>query len=142
MKDEETRNAAIEYWLEKAGESLNSARSEQKAGRFVFAINRAYYGCFYSASAVLLKRGEKFSKHSGVRAAIHRSLVKTGEINTRWGKFYDLIFNSRQRGDYQELVVFSNAYDRYNRLSRGCRSISPVAHHLAGCNDNNHGNSI
>lgn len=107
MKGDRERSAVIEYWMEKAKESLSSARSEQNAGRFVFAINRAYYGCFYSASAVLLKRGEKFSKHSGVRAALHRSLVKTGEIDKRWGKFYDLIFNSRQRGDYQELISFS-----------------------------------
>jgi uncharacterized protein (UPF0332 family) len=70
-------------------------------------VNRAYYACFYSASAVLINKGEKFSKHSGVRSAIHRSLVKTGEIDSSWGSFYDLIFNSRQRGDYQELVSFS-----------------------------------
>ena len=107
MKGEKARREVIEYWIEKAKEALNSARSEQMAGRFVFAINRAYYGCFYSASAVLLNKGEKFSKHSGVRAAIHRSLVKTGEIDMSWGSFYDLIFNSRQRGDYQELVNFS-----------------------------------
>jgi len=108
MKGEKERNAVIEYWMEKSKESLSSARSEQREGRFIFAINRAYYGCFYSASAVLLKRGEKFSKHSGVRAALHRSLVKTGEIDKRWGRFYDLIFSSRQRGDYQELVSFSS----------------------------------
>ena len=74
---------------------------------FFFAINRGYYGCFYSVSAVLLREGEKFTKHTGVRAAVHRSLIKTGEIDSSWGRFYDLIFNSRQRGDYQELVVFS-----------------------------------
>lgn len=108
MKGDKERRAVIEYWMEKARESLNSARSEQMAGRFIFSINRAYYGCFYSASAVLLKRGEKFSKHSGVRAALHRSLVKTGELDKSWGRFYDLIFNSRQRGDYQELINFSS----------------------------------
>lgn len=84
MNGEKARREVIEYWMEKAGEALNSA------------------------SAVLLGRGKKFSKHSGVRAAIHRSLVKKGEIDTSWGKFYDLIFNSRQRGDYQELVNFSS----------------------------------
>jgi uncharacterized protein (UPF0332 family) len=107
MKGDKERREVVEYWMEKAKESLSSARSEQAAGRFVFAVNRAYYACFYSASAVLLNKGEKFSKHSGVRSAIHRSLVKTGKIDLSWGSFYDLIFNSRQRGDYQELVSFS-----------------------------------
>jgi uncharacterized protein (UPF0332 family) len=107
MKGENARKDVIEYWMEKAKEALNSARSEQTAGRFDFAINRAYYGSFYSASAVLLKQGEKFSKHSGVRAAIHRTLVKAGKIDISLGRFYDLLFNARQRGDYQELVEFS-----------------------------------
>jgi uncharacterized protein (UPF0332 family) len=93
MKGEKERREVVEYWMEKDKDSLSSARSEQAAGRLVFAVNRAYYGCFYSASAVLLNKGEKFSKHSGVRSAIHRSLVKTGEIDSSWGIFYDLIFN-------------------------------------------------
>ena len=108
MKKEEARTEVIRYWMEKAHEALQSARSEQQAGRFVFAINRAYYGCFYSASAVLLGQGEQFSKHTGVRAAVHRLLVKAGKIDISWGQFYDLIFKSRQRGDYQELVEFSS----------------------------------
>lgn len=108
MKEGDARLAVMAYWMEKAYESLQSARSEQQAGRFVFAVNRGYYACFYSASAVLLGEGERFSKHTGVRAAIHRSLIKTGKIESSWGRFYDLIFNSRQRGDYQELVVFSS----------------------------------
>ena len=108
MKKEEARTEVIRYWMEKAHEALQSACAEQLAGRLVFAINRAYYGCFYSASAVLLREGEKFSKHTGVRAAVHRSLVKAGKVDASWGRFYDLIFKSRQRGDYQELVEFSS----------------------------------
>ena len=108
MKKEEARTEVIRYWMEKAHEALQSSRSEQLAGRLVFAINRAYYGCFYSASAVLLRAGERFSKHTGVRAAVHRSLVKAGKVDASWGRFYDLIFKSRQRGDYQELVEFSS----------------------------------
>jgi len=107
MKEEAARKEIIEYWMEKAHESLQSARSEQQAGRFVFAVNRSYYACFYSASAVLLREGERFRKHTGVRTAVHRSLVKTGRIGSSWGQFYDLVFNSRQRGDYLELVAFS-----------------------------------
>ena len=56
MKEEMARQEVIKYWMEKAYESLQSARSEQQAGRFVFAINRGYYACFYSASAVLLRK--------------------------------------------------------------------------------------
>jgi len=54
-----------------------------------------------------MKQGKNFNKHTGVRIGIHRSLVKTGMISASLGKFYDLLFDSRQRGDYQELVEFS-----------------------------------
>jgi len=55
-----------------------------------------------------LQKGESFTKHTGVRAAVHRALVKTGRIDTSWGRFYDLVFSSRQRGDYLELVEFTS----------------------------------
>ena len=108
MKEEQARAEVVRYWMDKAHEALKAARSEQEAGRLVFAVNRAYYACFYSASAVLLTRGETFTKHTGVRGALHHSLVKSGELDSSWGRFYDLVFNARQRGDYQELVEFSS----------------------------------
>jgi uncharacterized protein (UPF0332 family) len=106
MTTEDARAAILAFWGDKAAESLQSAQSEFAAGRLTFAVNRAYYACFYSASALLLKDGRKFVKHSGVRAVLHRHLVKTGRVSTSWGRFYDRIFENRQRGDYQELVFF------------------------------------
>jgi uncharacterized protein (UPF0332 family) len=105
MKDE-IKAEVIRYWMDKAYEALESAKSEQKYNRRVFAVNRAYYACFYAVSAVLMKMGKTFRKHTGVRASIHRSLIKTGLLDVSWGKFYDLVFENRQRGDYQELVEF------------------------------------
>ena len=94
--------------MEKSREALASARAEETSKRYVFAVNRAYYACFYAASAVLLLQGEKFVKHSGVRSALHKKLVKTGRLELQWGRFYDRVFENRQRGDYQELVVFDS----------------------------------
>ena len=55
-----------------------------------------------------MKMGKTFRKHTGVRASIHRSLIKTGLLDVSWGKFYDLVFENRQRGDYGELVEFES----------------------------------
>jgi len=106
MSEEENRNAVIAYWMAKAEEALASARSELDSERLSFAVNRAYYACFYSASAVLLKEGRKFKKHSGVRAELHRALVKTKRLQASWGRFYNYVFENREKGDYQELVTF------------------------------------
>ena len=108
MTKEVVRKQTARFWMGKADEALASARSEQEAGRYTFAVNRAYYACFYSASSVMIKRGSTFSKHSGVRAAVHRELVRTGEISAEMGKFYDYAFDSRQRGDYQDMVDFAS----------------------------------
>lgn len=96
----------ILYWIEKSDESMASASDEFKAQRWSISINRAYYACFYSLSALLLSEGHSFSKHSGVRGALHRLYVRENKIPAEQGRFYDWLFDSRQRADYQELVVF------------------------------------
>lgn len=106
MTDEQARREVVRYWLAQAREALASARSEAAAARFNFAVNRAYYAGFYAASAVLLSQGWKFVKHSGVRAALHRHLVKTGRIGLELGQSYDLLFQRRGQADYAELAAF------------------------------------
>ena len=41
-----------------------------------------------------------------MRSSVHRNLVKTGRLDASWGRFYDKVFENRQRGDYLELVQF------------------------------------
>lgn len=77
-----------------------------KAGRLSFAVNRVYYSCFYVVSAALLRKGHKFKKHSGVKAAFHKIFVKTGLVSHEMGIFYDALYEARQRGDYIELISF------------------------------------
>lgn len=106
MTEREKREAVIRYWLDKSADALESARMETDAGRFSFAVNRAYYACFYAVSALLLKHGSRFKKHSGVRAEFHREFVKTGALPVELGKYYDLVYSKREQGDYAELVSF------------------------------------
>ena len=106
MTPQEKRREIIKYWFEKAQESIDAAQDEMQANRLSFAVNRIYYASFYAVSAVLLKENLEFKKHSGVRAALHRQLVKSGKISKEHGKFYDELFEARQRGDYIELVQF------------------------------------
>lgn len=106
MNEKDSLKEVINYWVEKSDDSLNAAHDELEAGRYSFATNRIYYACFYAVSALLLKEGLKFKKHSGVRAAFHKHFVKSKLISREHGEFYDEIFEARQRGDYIELVGF------------------------------------
>ncbi len=82
--DLDPKEELVQYWWEKARESLESARSEYANGRLSFAVNRVYYACYYALSAVFRDRGKTFKKHKGLRSAIHRDLVKNGIIDGRW----------------------------------------------------------
>ncbi len=111
MKDGHPKNEVheeilVKYWLEKSGESLESAISEHENGRLSPAVRSVYYACFYALSALLLKEGKIFKKHSAVRGAMHHEFVKPGKIDESLGRFYDKIFDSRQRGDYKPMVTF------------------------------------
>ncbi len=98
--------ALVEYRLERAHEALEEARLLFGAGHLHTYVNRLYYACFYAMSALLLTRGLSTSKHTHLRALLHRDFIRPGTISLEYGQFFDLLFNSRQKGDYSDLVVF------------------------------------
>jgi len=109
MSGDEARQAVIHHWLDKADHALAAARREHAAGDLGLAMNRVYYACFYAATAVLLRDKREFTKHAGVRAAIHQHLVKPGRISTAMGTFYDQVFRERQEADYTAMTEFEPA---------------------------------
>ncbi|MDZ7697082.1 MAG: HEPN domain-containing protein [Deltaproteobacteria bacterium] len=102
----ERRSILVAYWMEKAHESLAAGRSEYNSGRLTTAVRDLYYAAFYALTSFLLKEGRSFKKHTGVKAALHRDLIKEGILEPEWGRFYNKIFDSRHEGDYQPLRVF------------------------------------
>jgi uncharacterized protein len=90
----------------KARESMEAAQSEYDSGRQTTAVRNLCYACFYALTAVLLKEGRSFKKHTAVKAALHKHLIKPGIVESHWGKFYNKIFDSRHEGDYQPLRIF------------------------------------
>ena len=98
--------ALVRYRLERSREALQEAALLFDAGHTNTAVNRLYYAAFYAVSAALLARGFSSSKHSGVRALLHRELVRSGLVPRELGRFFDTLFDSRQKGDYADLVRF------------------------------------
>lgn len=88
--------------LERAEKSVEAARSLMVGGHFDFAASRAYYAAFYAATALLLREGLEFSKHSGVLAAIHQRFVRAGKVATQFGKDLNWLSELRAIGDYGE----------------------------------------
>jgi len=95
--------AEIAAHLRRAQESLQAARLLHEAGHEDFAAARAYYAAFYAATAALLAEGREFRKHSGVIAAVHTFLVRTGKLDQEHGKNLNWLFEVRNIGDYGDL---------------------------------------
>ena len=96
----------IDYWVEKAGEDLASARDNFKSGRYQNAVRDAYFACFHAFSSVLIKEGKTFKKHKEVRSMLHRDFIRTKKIDRSWGKHYDWLFDNRHKADYRPLIQF------------------------------------
>ena len=106
MDKKEARETLIRLWQEKAKESLASAELELAEDHINFAVNRLYYSCFYSVTALLLQDDKQFKRHSAIKAEFNRLYIKSGKINVKWGKFYQKLFDSRQEGDYLPTATF------------------------------------
>lgn len=100
--------ALVQYRLERAHEAIEEAKLLFDAGHLCTYVNRLYYACFYAMSALLLTKGLSTSKHTHLRALLHKDFVRSGTISVEHGQFFDLLFNSRQKGDYSDLVVFES----------------------------------
>jgi uncharacterized protein len=98
--------ALVHYRLERANEALAEAKLLFESGHLHTYVNRLYYACFYAVSALLLTKGLSTSKHTHLRALLHKELIRPGVIRLEYGQFFDLLCNNRQKGDYSDFVVF------------------------------------
>jgi len=106
MTDEEARHLVVRRLMSRADHALAAAQRDFDAGDFNLVINRVYYACFYAASAVLMQQGMRLSRHSAIRSAVHRHLVKEGKLSVALGQFYDDAFENRQEADYDAVAEF------------------------------------
>ncbi len=96
------REFAVVEWR-RAGKALDSA------GQLLeddpdSAASRAYYAAFHALTALFALRGQTFQKHSSLRAALHRDLVRTGLLDSVVGRDYDFLMDLRETGDYGGLA--------------------------------------
>ncbi len=90
----------LDNLFEKARRSFEAAESLLESGHADFAASRAYYGCFYTAEALLLSKGLSYSRHSQVVAQFGRNFAKTEELDSRYHRLLIEAFGLRQAADY------------------------------------------
>lgn len=106
MTTDEARQEAVRLLMEKADDAFRAAQRERELSPST-AVNRAYYACFYAASAVLIAEGRKFVKHAGTRNAVHEFLVHKGKLAAELGKQYDNLMTARHEADYEAAISWT-----------------------------------
>lgn len=76
------------------------------------SASRAYYAAFHGVTAVLAGRGMEFTKHTAVRAALHRDLIQSGALSVDLGRDYDFLLDLRETADYGGVAEASLASAR------------------------------
>lgn len=105
-EDAANMRAYVRYRLEKAHEVYEAALILCNAEQWNSAINRLYYACFYSASALLLNRSIYTKSHSGVIGQFSEHIVREGIMTKEEFRVYAKLLNWRSKGDYNDLYDF------------------------------------
>lgn len=93
------KDYALDLWR-RARTALRTAGIDAEQKDYDASASRAYYAAFYAVSAVLAMEGKAFRKHSGVEAAVHKDLVRSGRWGAELGSNYQSLRTLRKTGDY------------------------------------------
>ncbi|HLP44793.1 MAG TPA: HEPN domain-containing protein [Candidatus Kapabacteria bacterium] len=121
----------MKYRREKAAQTLADARYLFEGKRLFSAVNRIYYALFYEVSVLLQVRNFSSPKHTGIIALFNKHFIKTGIVEVEIGKFYSQMFEFRQQGDYETMVVFEE-----EKIKRWLETAEKYMKTLEACIDN------
>lgn len=102
--DENSRQALVQYRLERAEETMKEVSILAKESHFNAAVNRLYYACFYAASALMVANSIVTSSHAGIKTMLGMNFVSKGLLSLEHGKTYSRLFEIRHSGDYDDFV--------------------------------------
>ena len=107
MIDDKDRDALVEYRLQQAFETIELARFLVKNQKLVIAVNRIYYGMYYSLTALALATGFETSKHGQLIGWFNKEFIATNKLDSKFGKILRNAFQNRTKGDYDAFISFT-----------------------------------
>lgn len=104
----EERKAIVEFRIEKAHRALEQARGVVALEYWETIANRLYYAAYNAVSALLIAHGYMAHSHDGVIHLFGQHFVKTGIVDTKYGKLYHRLYSMRLTGDYDDTYGLSS----------------------------------
>ena len=105
----EDRKELIRYRLLQARESIDEVSFLIDNTKYKIAVNRIYYGMFYSLLALGLKHEFETSKHAQLIGWFNKNFISSGEIDKEFGKMINKSFTLRQESDYEPFIKYEEA---------------------------------
>ncbi len=107
MNSENTKDFS-KYRLEKAKDTLKSAKLLYDNNDLIGANNRAYYSIFYAIRAVLALEKIDFKRHKDVIAYFNQHYIKNEIFSRKLGKKIAQAQSIREDSDYDDEYVPSS----------------------------------
>jgi uncharacterized protein (UPF0332 family) len=107
--EEQTKDDLIKYRLEQARETIEVVDLLIKNDKLSSAVNRIYYGMFYSLLALALQFNFETSKHQQLIGWFSKDFIRKELIAKEYGRILRDAYESRTSGDYDSFVVFKHS---------------------------------
>jgi len=107
MINNSDREILIQYRLDQADQTIGEVSKLIEMDLLNVAINRIYYGIFYSLTALALKFEFSSSKHAQLIGWFNQTFIKSQKIEVKYGKIIRDAFKNRSDGDYAPFISFS-----------------------------------
>jgi uncharacterized protein (UPF0332 family) len=101
------KNDLVHLRLKQANETIDDVEFLIQNERLTLAINRIYYGMFYSLLALAIQHDFKTSKHVQLIGWFNKEFVKGRNIDQRFSKIIQSAYHARSDGDYGVFTNFS-----------------------------------
>ena len=106
--DIEDRNELIKYRMQQANDCIEEVIFLRNNKKYKIAVNRIYYGMFYSLLALALKNQYESSKHSQLIGWFNKNFVSTGLMEVKYGKMINKAFTLRNESDYEPFIEYED----------------------------------
>jgi uncharacterized protein (UPF0332 family) len=125
----EDRIELIKYRIQQADECIEEVRFLIENKKFKIAVNRIYYGMFYSLLALGLKQKFESSKHSQLIGWFNKNYVNEGLIDIKYGKMINKAFTLRNESDYEPFIDYEEEelIDLFIKMQEFIRSVKNIS---------------
>lgn len=101
----EEKSNLIEYRLNQAKDSEETAAFLVEKGKLPTAVNRIYYAVFYCLLALALKYEFETSKHLQLLGWFNKNFIASGLIEQEYGEIARKCYEYRRAADYDAYVI-------------------------------------